>query len=214
MRTMNNLTKTTDGLVFIIDDDASVCKALARLLTASGYATEVFHSADDYLQRELYLGFGCLILDLRMPGMSGTDLQIHLNAQNNRIPVIFLTGHGDLPVGIEAMKRGAVDFLTKPVDDIALLGAVNRALSSSHKVHAEQSSRVDLQARLDSLTPREMEVLEYMLGGARNKQIAQYLAISEKTVKAHRGSIMRKMRASSPAEVGWLCSLVNRPIPK
>lgn len=214
MKTMADSTKTACARVFIIDDDESVCTALSRLLTASGYSTEVFHSANDYLKHESYHGIGCLILDVRMPGMSGTDLQIYLKQQQNSIPVIFLTAHGDLPVGIEAMKRGAVDFLTKPVDEIALLDAVNRALSNSQNVHAAQSRRADVQTRLDKLTPREMEVLEYIVGGARNKQIAQYLTISEKTVKAHRGSIMRKMRASSPAEVGWLCSLVNLPIRK
>jgi FixJ family two-component response regulator len=200
--------------VFIIDDDDSICKALMRLLTASGHTTEVFHSADDYLKREPFDGIGCLILDIRMPGMSGTDLQIHLQRRQNSIAVVFLTGHGDLPAGIEAMKRGAVDFLTKPVDEIALLDAVDRALSRSQQVHDERSRRANVQSRLDTLTPREIEVLEYVVGGARNKQIALYLGISEKTVKAHRGVIMRKMGASSPAEVGWLCSLVNLPIRK
>lgn len=214
MRTMADSTKAADAKVFVIDDDASVCKALSRLLTTAGYTTEAFFSANDYLKREPFPGIGCLVLDIRMPGMSGTDLHIHLNAMNNRIPVIFLTGHGDLPVGIEAMKRGAIDFLTKPVDEIALLDAVDRALNSSQKNHGEQPTLADVQSRLATLTPREMEVLEYMLGGARNKQLAQYLAISEKTVKAHRGSIMRKMGASSPAEVGWLCALVNLPIRK
>jgi len=207
-------TAKAGARVFIIDDDEHVCKALTRLLTASGLTTEAFHSADDYLRLEPFDGIGCLILDIRMPGMSGTDLQTHLNARNNSIPVIFLTGHGDLPTGIEAMKRGAVDFLTKPVDEIALLDAVNRALSSSQTVHDEKSRRADVQARLDTLTPRELEVLEYIVGGARNKQIALYLGIHEKTVKAHRGAIMRKMDASSPAEVGWLCSLVNLTIRK
>ena len=198
--------------VFIIDDDASVCKALARLLSASGYATEVFYSADDYLKREPYAGTGCLVLDIRMPGLSGTDLQIHLNRQHNDIPVIFLTGHGDLPVGIEAMKRGAIDFLTKPVDEVSLLDAVDRALSKSQAAQREQSRVANVQARIDALTQREKEVLLAILGGARNKQIANALGISEKTVKAHRGKIMQKLNASSPAELGWLCSLANLPI--
>lgn len=214
------MTKTPDNTdtagrrVFIIDDDESVCMALTRLLTASGHTTEVFHSADGYLKREPYEGVGCLVLDIRMPGMSGTDLQMQLQRQQNSLTVIFLTGHGDLPVGIEAMKRGAVDFLTKPVDEIALLDAVDRALSRSQRAHDEKSRRADVESRLDTLTPRELEVLEYIVGGARNKQIAQYLCISEKTVKAHRGAIMRKMGASSPAEVGWLCSLADLPFKK
>jgi len=207
-------TARADARVFIVDDDESICKALTRLLTASGYTTEAFHSADDYVKRKPFDGIGCLILDIRMPGMSGTDLQIHLQRQQSSIAVVFLTGHGDLPVGIQAMKRGAVDFLTKPVDEIALLDAVNRALSRSQKVHDEKSRRADVQSRLATLTLREMEVLEYIVGGARNKQIALYLGISEKTVKAHRGAIMRKMGASSPAEVGWICSMVDLPIRK
>jgi FixJ family two-component response regulator len=202
----------SESRVFIIDDDASVCKALARLLSASGYATEVFNSADDYLEREPYAGIGCLVLDIRMPGLSGTDLQIHLNRQHNDIPVIFLTGHGDLPVGIEAMKRGAIDFLTKPVDEVSLLDAVDRALSKSQAAQREQFRVADVQARIDALTQREKEVLLAILGGARNKQIANALGISEKTVKAHRGKIMQKLNASSPAELGWLCSLANLPI--
>jgi len=199
----------SESRVFIIDDDVSVCKALARLLSASGYATEVFHSANDYLEREPYNGIGCLVLDIRMPGLSGTDLQIHLNRQRNDIPVIFLTGHGDLPVGIEAMKRGAIDFLTKPVDEVSLLDAVDRALSKSQAAQREQYRVADVQARIDALTQREKEVLLAILGGARNKQIASALGISEKTVKAHRGKIMQKLNASSPAELGWLCSLAN-----
>lgn len=201
--------KVSEPRVFIIDDDISVCKGLSRLLSASGYATEAFHSADDYLQREPFDGVGCLVLDIRMPGLSGTDLQIQLNKHNNDIPVIFLTAHGDLPVGIAAMKRGAVDFLTKPVDEICLLDAVKRALSICRSVRDERPRRADVQARLNTLTPRETEVLQYILSGARNKQIAENLAISEKTVKAHRGNIMHKLQASSPAEMGWLCSFVN-----
>ena len=211
---MKNSMTRSDSRVFIIDDDASVCKALARLLSASGYATEVFHSADDYLEREPYAGIGCLVLDIRMPGLSGTDLQIHLNSQHNDLPVVFLTGHGDLPVGIEAMKRGAIDFLTKPVDEVSLLDAVDRALVKCRSVRSEQSRIAGVQSRIDELTPREREVLLSILGGSRNKQIADALGISEKTVKAHRGKIMKKLNVSSPAELGWLCSLVNLPIRK
>jgi FixJ family two-component response regulator len=206
--------KETEPRVFVIDDDESVCRGLSRLLAASGYATEVFHSADDYLQREPYDGVGCLVLDIRMPGMSGTELHIHLNKQNNDIPVIFLTAHGDLPVGIEAMKRGAVDFLTKPVDETLLLDAVDRALKTYQSIRSQRSRSADVQARLDTLTPRQTEVLQYILSGARNKQIAQDLGISEKTIKAHRGKIMQKLNASSPAEMGWLCSLVKLPLSK
>ena len=198
--------------VFIVDDDASVCKALSRLLSASGYATEIFRSADEYLRRDSYDGTCCLVLDIRMPGMSGVELQLELTRVHDPAPVIFLTAHGDLALGVEAMKRGAIDFLTKPVDEVALLAAVKRALTRSLSVRDEQLRKADIQARLDQLTPREAEVLQYILGGARNKQIARHLDISEKTVKAHRGKIMQKLKASSPAEMGWLCSIVDLPV--
>lgn len=200
--------------VFIVDDDVSVCKALSRLLSVSGYITETFHSAYDYLQREHYDGISWLILDIRMPRLSGTDLHIHLQKRHDNTPVIFLTGHGDLPVGIEAMKRGAIDFLTKPVDEVSLLDAVERALDESCSIRSEQSRIADIQARIDTLTPREKEVLLSILDGARNKQIAFNLGISEKTVKAHRGKIMQKLNASSPAELGRLCSLSEIPFHK
>ena len=198
--------------VFIVDDDESVCRALSRLLSASGYETEVFHSSDDYLRRDRHDGACCLVLDIRMPGMSGVELQLELVRLHDPLPVIFLTAHGDLAAGVEAMKRGAIDFLTKPVDEVALLAAVKRAMIASLSVRNEQSRRADIQARLDQLTPREAEVLHCILGGARNKQIARQLDISEKTVKAHRGKIMRKLKASSPAEMGWLCAIVDLPV--
>ena len=195
---------TPSSLVFVIDDDASVRKGLSRLLRSVGYATELFASATDYLQREPYGGIGCLVLDIRMPKLSGIDLQLQLNEQGSDLPVIFLTAHGDLPMGIAAMKRGAVDFLTKPVDESSLIDAVRRALAGHLAVRSERSKTADAQARLDRLSPREFEVLQHILGGARNVQIAEDLRISEKTVKAHRGKIMRKLNASSAAELGWI----------
>lgn len=204
----------SESRIFIIDDDPAVGKALSRLLSASGYASEVFQSADDYLRREPYGGIGCIVLDIRMPGLSGTDLQIHLNRQHNNMPVVFVTAHGDLPVGIEAMKRGAIDFLTKPVDEASLLEAVGRALDKCRTARSEQSRTAAVQMRLDALTPRESEVLRSILGGARNKQIAADLGISEKTVKAHRGKIMLKLNVSSPAELGWLCSIAGLTVRK
>lgn len=196
--------------IFVIDDDLSVGKGLSRLLHSAGYETEVFHSAIDYLQREPFAGIGCLILDVRIPQLSGIELQHQLNKQSRKLPIIFLTAHGDLPMGVEAMKQGADDFLTKPVDDEILLNAVSRALSRYRSVRDEQLKSADAQTRLDRLTPREFEVLQHILGGATNKQIADGLCISEKTVKAHRGKVMRKLNASSAAEMGWICSgIVN-----
>ncbi len=194
--------------IFVIDNDPSVCKGLFRLLHSAGYETEIFHSAAEYLQGEAYTGIGCLIIDVRMPGISGIELQHHLNKQNNKLPVIFLTAHGDLPMGIEAMKQGADDFLTKPVDEEVLLDAVNRALSRYRSVRDEQLKLADVRTRLDKLTPRESEVLQHILGGVTNKQIADDLCISEKTVKIHRGKIMQKLNASSAAEMGWICSSI------
>ncbi len=193
-------------LVFVIDDDASVRRGLSRLLHSAGYETEVFHSAVDYLAREPYTGIGCLILDVRMPEISGTDLQLQLNQQQNDLPIIFLTGHGDLPMGIKAMKRGAENFLTKPVDELALLDAVNSALERHRSVRSGNLRSADTRARMQTLTPRELEVLQYILGGAINKEIAENLFISEKTIKAHRGKIMRKLKVSSAAELGWISS--------
>ncbi len=183
--------------VFIVDDDHTVGTGLSRLLHSAGYETEVFFSATDFLKRMPYHGMACLILDVRMPGISGTDLHKQLVENNINIPVIFLSAHGDLPMGIQAMKRGAEDFLQKPVDESVLLDAVNNAL---------KKSSVKKSKSLAALTAREEEILQYILGGATNRQIADFFQLSEKTVKAHRGKIMQKTGSSSAAELGWICS--------
>ncbi len=195
-----------DCQIFVIDDDLSVCKGLSRLLHTCGYVTETYTSAADYLQREPFDGIACIILDLHMPQLNGMDLQKKLVAQNSTLPIIFLTAHGDLPLAVDAMKQGADDFLTKPVDEKILLDAVERALLRHRSVRSEQLITRQAQARLDKLTPREFEVLQYILGGAINKQIAEDLGISEKTVKIHRGKVMQKLDVSSAAELGWVSS--------
>ena len=195
-----------DCRIFVIDDDLSVCKGLSRLLHTCGYVTETYTSAADYLQREPFDGIACIILDLHMPQLNGMDLQKKLVAQNSTLPIIFLTAHGDLPLAVDAMKQGADDFLTKPVDEKILLDAVERALLRHRSVRSEQLITRQAQARLDKLTPREFEVLQYILGGAINKQIAEDLGISEKTVKIHRGKVMQKLDVSSAAELGWVSS--------
>jgi len=197
------------GRVFVIDDDPSVCRGLSRLLRSAGYETELFHSATDYLERDPYEGVGCLVLDIRMPRLSGMDLQLHLHEQHSDLPIIFLTGHGDLPMGIKALKRGAEDFLTKPVDEEALLDAVQRALLRHRSIRTQRLESADGQARLDTLTPREFEVLQRILGGAINKEIAKDLSISEKTVKVHRAKVMAKMAVSTPAELGGICASLD-----
>lgn len=195
-----------DCRIFVIDDDLSVCKGLSRLLHSCGYVTETYTSAADYLLREPFDGIACIILDLHMPQLNGMDVQQKLVAQNNTLPIIFLTAHGDVPLAVEAMKQGADDFLTKPVDEKILLDAVERALLRHRSVRSEQLITRQAQARLDKLTPREFEVLQYILGGAINKQIAEDLGISEKTVKIHRGKVMQKLDVSSAAELGWVSS--------
>lgn len=203
-----------DCRIFVIDDDLSVCKGLSRLLHTCGYVTETYTSAADYLQREPFDGIACIILDLHMPQLNGMDLQKKLVAQNNTLPIIFLTAHGDLPLAVEAMKQGADDFLTKPVDEKILMDAVERALLRHHSVRSEQLITRQAQARLDKLTPREFEVLQYILGGVTNKQVADDLGISEKTVKIHRGKVMQKLDVSSAAELGWVSACSDVAIKK
>ena len=195
--------QNTLEIVFVIDDDPSVCRALARLLDASGYTVETYHSALDFLARQAYIDDGCIILDVNMPGMDGLDLQMRLKERSIDLPIIFLTGHGTLPMGIQAMKRGAADFLTKPVDETDLLNAVQLNLESRRKArHLLKGG----DPRPDKLTPRELEVLKLLLGGAINKQIAGKLKIAEKTVKAHRSKVMGKMSVSSATELGAVCT--------
>lgn len=205
MRT-ETLPKNCDCIVFVVDDDPSVCKGLSRLLHSAGYHTETHHSAADFLRREPHTGTGCLVLDVRMPDLSGIELQQQLNRQGIDLPVIFLTAHGDLTMGVKAMKRGAEDFLSKPVDENSLLDAVQRALQRHRTLRVRTQQRAAIQKRLDQLTARELEVLQCILSGAINREIAAQLAITEKTVKAHRARVMDKMKAASPAELGKICA--------
>ncbi len=195
--------------VFVVDNDPSVCLGLSRLLDASGYQVEVFHSATEYLARDVFNGVACIILDVSMPKVSGLELQLELNAQQRDFPVIFLTGHGDLPMGVQAMKQGASDFLSKPVDELILLKAVNRALQQHRAVFLKRRQTAKSQACLKKLTPREMQVLQCLLSGKINKQIADELCISEKTVKAHRAKVMEKVGASSAVELGRTCATLG-----
>jgi FixJ family two-component response regulator len=174
--------------VFLVDDDDSVRKGLANLLRSAGYTTRTFAS-------------GCIILDMRMPETDGLEVQATLAEQGYHPPVIFLTGHGDVPNTVTALKKGAVDFLEKPVDETVLLAAVADALEKDRQNREQLNQTTDAKARLAGLTPREFEVLRYVIGGNLNKQIAYTLAISEKTVKAHRARVMEKMAVSSVAEL-------------
>ncbi|MGB7952273.1 MAG: response regulator transcription factor [Candidatus Binatia bacterium] len=187
--------------VYIVDDDASFLKAVSRLLRAGGYAVQTFTSAADFLAALPPQATGCVVVDLQMPGQSGRDLQSVLAAADNPMPVIFLTGHGDIPTGVHAMRDGAVDFLTKPVKKENLIAAVERALARDAVERAQRSSIRALRDRFDQMTPREREVLVYVISGKLNKQIAFDLGASERTIKAHRARIMEKLNAQSVAEL-------------
>jgi FixJ family two-component response regulator len=182
---------------FLVDDQPAVLKALARLLAAEGIAAQPYGSAQDFLDSGQAGAPGCLVLDLSMPGMDGLALQQALAAQDSLLPVVFLTGQGNIEAGVEAMKLGAADFLTKPVDDARLLLAVRAAFERNRLARAERAGRLAILARLDSLTPREREVMDLLIEGLLNKQVAATLGTVEKTVKVQRARIMLKMQVRS-----------------
>jgi len=189
------------GLVHVLDDDASVRTALTRLLSAVGYEVRAHSSAASYLLQPVSDGPTCLILDVRMPEASGLEIQDALARLRVSVPIIFLTGHGDIPMSVKAMRAGASDFLTKPVKRDQLLAAVSVALATQTARNADRSHLGELRSRFDSLTAREREVFDGVVAGKLNKQIAAQLSIAERTVKAHRSQVMEKMRASSVAEL-------------
>jgi RNA polymerase sigma factor (sigma-70 family) len=197
-----------DATVFVVDDEVSVRRSLTRLLHSAGWNVEAFASADDLLQR-LPTGPGCVLLDVQMPGTNGLELQDRMAEAGIRLPVVFLTGKGDIPMSVQAMKRGAVDFLVKPVDEDALFQALEHAISRQTAEASVQHLQDSIKARLARLSDREREVLELVIKGRRNKQIASDLGIVEKTVKAHRGRIMDKMEARTIAELVHLCDCVG-----
>lgn len=194
-----------DEVIYVVDDDPAVRKGLARLLTSADFAVETFASAADFLARDTEDRIGCIVLDVRMPGQDGMGLQADLSARGIDLPVVFLSGHGDIPMTVEAMKKGAVDFLTKPVDEQDLLDAVHQALGRHRAACSERRKVQVLQGRVASLTPRELEVLSCVITGARNKQIATHLEIAEKTVKIHRARVMKKLGMTSVAELVQAC---------
>ena len=188
--------------VFLVDDDSSVRESLNLLLSSAGYDVKPFASAKDFLDSERGTpGPACLVLDVKMPGLSGLDLQKELKSRNCMIPIVFITGHGDIPMSVQAMKKGAVDFLPKPFEDDDLLDAVKEALLSDLQVRAASDERKISMQRLESLTTREHEVLRYLITGMLNKQIAYELKISERTVKAHRKQVLDKMGVDSIAQL-------------
>ena len=197
-------------ILYIVDDDPEVRRALARLLRSAGYTTRSFGSASEFLvSGEARFSAGCIILDLAMPGLNGLELQEYLSASECHRPIIFLTGNGDISKSVRAMKAGAVNFLTKPVDDRELLDAVEEALRVDAAERALWISRHSASERLGTLTPRERQVFEQVVAGRLNKQIAAELGIVEKTIKVHRARMMRKMNAASLVELVHLASLAG-----
>jgi FixJ family two-component response regulator len=190
-----------EPVVLVIDDDLSMREALTGLFRSVGLRVETFGSTSEFLQSRFPTVTSCLVLDIRLPGVSGLDFQVDLADAGMHIPIIFMTGHGDIPMCVQAMKAGATDFLTKPFRQQQMLDAVNRALAADRRRRAEQKTVSDLRLLYESLTPREKEVIALVSTGMRNKRIGIELGVSEITVKVHRVNVMRKMQARSPADL-------------
>ncbi len=190
---------SSDAIVFVVDDDSSVRSALKRLIKSVGHKVTTFSSAREFLDHDHPDAPSCLVLDIRMPGLSGLELQEQMAALGLNMPIIFITGHGNIPTSVRAMKAGAVDFLEKPFDDQALLDAIHHAIAKDTQAKREQTEIRDIKQRVTSLTPREYEVFSFVVTGMLNKQIAFDLGTSEKTIKVHRARVMQKMSAESLA---------------
>ena len=201
-------------VVFIVDDDESLRDALVRLFRMVGLRAEGFATAADFLKRKLPDVPSCLVLDIRLPGISGLDFQAELFTANVNIPIIFMTGHGDIPMTVKAMKAGAVEFLPKPFRDQDMLDAVQLALERDRTRHQAEQSHAQLRRNFESLSPREREVMTLVTAGFMNKQVAARLGIAEITVKFHRGSLMRKMNARSVAELARMAQILGITLPK
>ena len=197
-------------LIHLLDDDDSLRTALSRLLSAAGFEVRSYSSTGDFLLQPLPDRPGCILLDVRMPGPSGLELQEALRKQDILLPIVFLTGHADVPSSVKAMKAGAVDFLTKPVEKGTLLEAIRRALEIDARQRATRDGDARLRARFATLTPREREVFDRIVNGKLNKQIAGEMGIAERTVKAERAAVMTKLGAGSPAELGRLAERLGR----
>ena len=201
----------SNGIIFVVDDDATVRKSLTRLLRSSNYQTEAFASADDFLARPVHAGSSCVIVDVQMPGLNGIEFQDALIKQRREEQLIFISGHGNIPICAHAMKAGAVDFLTKPFKPAELLKSVERALVRSAEQRQHSAERDHARHLLELLTPREFEVMQLVVTGMMNKQVGEELGMAEKTVKVHRGRVMQKLGMTSLAELVRLVEKAKVP---
>ena len=198
-------------VVFVVDDDASVRKALANLLCSVGVKVQTFRTAQEFLSSERPDSPGCLVLDVRLPGLSGLDLQRQLAEAKIQLPIIFITGHGEIQMSVDAMKAGAVEFLTKPFREQVLLDAIQQAVDRDRTAHAQRAALAELRGRYQSLTPREQEIMALVVRGLLNKQTAGELGTTEATVKAHRARVMHKLRADSLADLIRMAEKLGLP---
>lgn len=214
MTERSNSMAPTRPIVFVVDDDVSVRESLELLIESEGWHAELFMSAQDFLQRERPDVPHCLILDISLPGLNGLELQKRLAGERPEMPIIFITGYGDIPTTVQAMKRGAVEFLTKPFADETLLNAVRASLGRSRIVLHREVEALELRRRYEQLTGRERDVMSLVIAGLPNKQVGSELGITEITVKAHRGSVMRKMQADSLAELVKMSGRLRIRLPR
>ena len=207
---MENQEAKSTPTVFVVDDDAAMRTSLRWLIESVGLSVETYNSAQEFLNAYTPDRSGCIVLDVRMPGMSGLELQEHLNSRRIMIPVIIVTGHGDIPMAVAAMKAGAVEFIEKPFNDQRLLDCVKEALQRDNRIRNDQVEKAAIDQRLDNLTPREREVMEMVVAGKANKVIAALLDVSAKTVEAHRAKVMEKMGVTSLAELVRLALIAGQ----
>jgi len=206
--------KQPDSIVYVVDDDSSVREAIKSLIMSVGLRVETFGTAQEFLKSTRLDAPGCVVLDVRLPGLSGLDLQRELAAHGIDLPVIFITGHGDIPMSVRAMKAGALEFLTKPFRDQDLLDAIQQALERDRSARQQRLETAELRERFDSLTAREREVMALVVSGLLNKQIAGELGTSEVTIKIHRSQVMKKMDAGSLAELVRMTEKLGIPAAK